>query len=262
MRGRTSHFTQRANRSMPPATVIPVLEYRDVIEAARWLCSSFGFAERLRIGDHRIQLSVGSGSVVIAMGSSARPVSHSIMVRIANTDEHFACSSGHGARVLSAPCSFPYGERQYTVVDIGGHAWTFSQTEADVDPASWGGKLEEKNEEFATQWADAWNRRAVEEILEGFHEDIVFTSPTALAVVGSSVVRGKDALRAYWIKALAGIGSLRFSVDRALWDPAGRELAIIYSAEIDGRTRRVSENLTFNEEGKVVAAEVFHGALA
>lgn len=35
----------------------------------------------------------------------------------------------------------PYGERQYTVQDLGGHAWTFSQTLADVDPASWGGEL-------------------------------------------------------------------------------------------------------------------------
>ena len=114
--------------------------------------------------------------------------------------------------------------------------------------------------EFATQWADAWNRRAVEEVLEDFHDDIVFTSPTALAVVGSAVVRGKDALRAYWNKALSGIGSLRFTVDRALWDPVGRELAIIYTAEINGRSIRVSENLLFNAEGQVVAAEVFHGA--
>lgn len=115
------------------------------------------------------------------------------------------------------------------------------------------------SETFAAQWAEAWNRRAVEAVLKHFHEDVVFTSPTALAVVGSPVVRGKDALRAYWTAALARVGSLRFTVDHVLWDPVRRELAIIYTSDTDGKSKRVSENLTFNEHGEVVAAEVFHG---
>lgn len=113
--------------------------------------------------------------------------------------------------------------------------------------------------DFAVQWADAWNRRAVEEVLEHFHEDVVFVSPTALAVTGSPIVRGKNALREYWNQAMAGIASLRFVIDRALWDPERRELAIIYSSSVDGRARRVSENLTFDADGKIIAAEVFHG---
>jgi ketosteroid isomerase-like protein len=117
----------------------------------------------------------------------------------------------------------------------------------------------ENSEAFAAQWAAAWNRRAVEEVLEHFHQDIVFISPTALAVVGSPIVRGKEALRAYWTAALARIGSLRFTVDHVLWDPVRRELAIIYTSDTDGTSKRVSENLVFNEEGRVVAAEVFHG---
>jgi len=117
----------------------------------------------------------------------------------------------------------------------------------------------EKCEAFAARWAEAWNRRAVETVLEHFHEDIVFTSPTALAVVGSPIVRGKDALRAYWTAALGRIGSLRFTIDHVLWDPVRRELAIVYTSDTDGTIRRVSENLVFNEDGQVVAAEVFHG---
>ncbi len=117
----------------------------------------------------------------------------------------------------------------------------------------------ETGEAFAARWAAAWNRRAVESVLEHFHEDVVFTSPTALAVVGTPVVRGKDELRAYWTAALARVGSLRFTLDRVLWDSARRELAIVYTSDIDGSIRRVSENLTFDEHGLVVAAEVFHG---
>jgi hypothetical protein len=113
--------------------------------------------------------------------------------------------------------------------------------------------------DFAVQWADAWNRRAIEDVLQHFHDEVVFVSPTALVVTGSAVVRGKSALREYWTRAMAGIASLRFVVDRALWDAERRELAILYTSSIDGRARRVSENLIFDADGKIVAAEVFHG---
>jgi len=35
----------------------------------------------------------------------------------------------------------PFGVRQYTVKDIGGHWWTFSQNIRDVAPDEWGAKL-------------------------------------------------------------------------------------------------------------------------
>lgn len=117
----------------------------------------------------------------------------------------------------------------------------------------------EEIEAFAQRWAESWNAGDVEQVLEHFHQEIVFTSPTALEVVGSATVRGKEALRAYWTTALQRVGTLHFTVEHILWDPARRELAIIYTSEIGGKTRRVSENLRFDENEKVVAAEVFHG---
>ena len=114
---------------------------------------------------------------------------------------------------------------------------------------------------FAERWAADWNRRAIEPVLEHFRDDVVFTSPTALAVTGSATVRGKPALRAYWEKALARIGSLHFTIDRITWDPEAGELAIIYTSAIDGALRRVSENLVFDADGLVMRAEVFHGVV-
>lgn len=114
-------------------------------------------------------------------------------------------------------------------------------------------------EAFAAAWAAAWNERDVERVLGWFTEQTTFTSPTAVAVTGIATLRGKDALRAYWIKALGRINTLRFTVDRVVWDPATLELGIIYVAEMDARRRRVSENLTFGADGRVVSAEVFHG---
>lgn len=54
-----------SNRSIPRATVIPVLAYADVNRAAAWLCDAFGFSVRLRIGNHRVQLNVGDGAVIL-----------------------------------------------------------------------------------------------------------------------------------------------------------------------------------------------------
>jgi hypothetical protein len=77
--------------------------------------------------------------------------------------------------------------------------------------------------------------------------------------MGVPTVRGKGPLREYWTKALARLASLRFTVDRVVWDADRRELAIIYTSETDGKRKRVSENLRFNSAGQVAAAEVFHG---
>jgi uncharacterized glyoxalase superfamily protein PhnB len=130
---------------MPPSVVIPVLAYPDVREAVDWLCRSFGFVERLRIGDHRAQLAFGEGSIVVTgQASPAGGLGRSVMVRVADVDSHCEQARQAGARIVSSPADYPYGERQYTAEDFGGHQWTFSQTIADVDPGDWGGVLFEK----------------------------------------------------------------------------------------------------------------------
>jgi len=43
-----------------------------------------------------------------------------------------------GATILRAPETYPYGERQYVAGDPDGHAWTFTESVEDVDPAAWG----------------------------------------------------------------------------------------------------------------------------
>jgi uncharacterized glyoxalase superfamily protein PhnB len=134
------------NRSCPSPTVIPVLYYPDVHAAAAWLCTAFGFTERLRIFDHRIQLNVGEGgAIVVADGPGSSPgdgtVSVSIMIRVQNADEHLAMATRGGAIVLTPIATHPFGERQYTVKDFAGHKWTFSQTVENIDPAAWGGEL-------------------------------------------------------------------------------------------------------------------------
>jgi len=136
----------KANRSIPPATVIPVLIYPDVRRAVGWLGAAFGFTERVRIGeDHRSQLSFGEGAIIVGdVRKERRPprpgeVTHSVMVRVDDADAHCERARAHGARILMEPTDFEYGERQYTAEDPAGHQWTFSETLADVAPEEWGG---------------------------------------------------------------------------------------------------------------------------
>jgi uncharacterized glyoxalase superfamily protein PhnB len=128
------------NRSMPPGTFIPELGYADVRAAAQWLCDAFGFAERLRIGDHRIQMTFGGGSMVVVEAAKNSGPSR-VMVRVDDVDRHCERARRHGARIVQEPESYPYGERQYTAQDPGGHVWKFSESIADVEPAEWGGEL-------------------------------------------------------------------------------------------------------------------------
>lgn len=131
----------KVNRSMPPCTVIPVLAYQDVGEAVDWLCETFGFMERWRAGNHRAQLSVGDGAVVLTEQRVGKgfEASDSVMVRIEDANRHHEHARQRGARILAPPTGYPYGERQYTAEDLAGRRWTFSQSIADVAPEEWGG---------------------------------------------------------------------------------------------------------------------------
>lgn len=143
------------NRSMPPGIIIPVLIYPDMATAVVWLCTTFGFSERLRIGNHRTQLRVEQGAaMVVAQAtregtasptngneSSPNELTHSIMVRVADVDRHYAHTQQCGAQIIQPPTDYSYGERQYTVIDLASHHWTFTQSIADVDPLDWGGIL-------------------------------------------------------------------------------------------------------------------------
>src|SRR5580698_1131157 len=93
-----------SNRSMPRATVIPVLAYPDVNLAATWLCDAFGFSVRLRIGNHRVQLNVGDGAVTVremrdGEANAALGVGCSITVRVEDIEAHCAHARDHGAQV-------------------------------------------------------------------------------------------------------------------------------------------------------------------
>lgn len=114
---------------------------------------------------------------------------------------------------------------------------------------------------FAGRWVEEWNRKDVEAVLTHFADDVVFTSPTAAATIGTATVQGKEALRAYWLAAIGRIERLHFVLDHAIWDPAGAELEIVYTATINDRTNRAVELLHLNAAGLADRGEALDGAV-
>ena len=133
------------NRSVPPATVVPVLSYPDVRAAVAWLSAAFGFAERTRIGEsHRAQMSIGAdGAMIVAERRGGEPsagdsATHLVRVRVEDVGAQFERARSHGARVLEPPTDREYGERDCTVEDLAGHHWQFAETVRDVAPEDFG----------------------------------------------------------------------------------------------------------------------------
>jgi hypothetical protein len=53
-------------------------------------------------------------------------------------DAHYETATAYGARILNPPTTYPFGERQYTAIDLAEHRCGFTQSVAEVDPAEWG----------------------------------------------------------------------------------------------------------------------------
>jgi len=146
------------NRSAP-GVMAANLCYDGLEKAIAWLCDTFGFVERFRYGPPDqvtgAQLRLGDAIVMVfrpSVGHGAAETfqfraphrnegSHSITIRVSDVDAHHARAKAAGARVLLPPQSYPFGERQYSVEDVAGRIWCFSQSVADVPPEQWGARV-------------------------------------------------------------------------------------------------------------------------
>ncbi|MCZ0729838.1 nuclear transport factor 2 family protein [Mycolicibacterium iranicum] len=110
-------------------------------------------------------------------------------------------------------------------------------------------------EQFAHEWVRAWNDHDVEAVLAHFDDAVLFTSPVALKLLPSTggVVQGKDALREYWTRALAGVPDLTFAVEGVF---GGIDTVVIAYRNQNGGV--VSEVLRFNDEGLVIEGHATH----
>lgn len=108
---------------------------------------------------------------------------------------------------------------------------------------------------FATEWIDAWNSHDLDRILSHYTDDFQLSSPFIPLVAGepSGILKGHEAIRAYWRKALALRPNLHFKLVAVL---VGVTSIVIYYSRDDGKF--AAENFEFNLEGKVVRSSAHH----
>jgi hypothetical protein len=102
--------------------------------------------------------------------------------------------------------------------------------------------------EFAQDWVDAWNSHDLERILTHYDDEVLLISPVALKLLGGDgTVRGKPALRGYFIRGLEAFPNLRFDLIDALW---GVETIVVYYIN-NVRGNKTAEVMLLNAAGKI-----------
>ena len=103
--------------------------------------------------------------------------------------------------------------------------------------------------EFAQEWVEAWNSHDLERILAHYDEEVVLISPVALKLLnnGDGVVRGKTALREYFLRGIQAFPNRRFDLIEVLW---GVETVVVYYGN-NVRGSKSAEVMQLTVEGKI-----------
>lgn len=115
----------------------------------------------------------------------------------------------------------------------------------------------EQAEELARSWVDAFNRRDLDAVLAHYADDIEFTSPVVIEIVGdpTGTVRGKAALRSYFSQGLAKYPDLAFELLHVL---AGVDSVCLVSRALH-RGSVAAEVMALNAQGQVARVWVHYG---
>jgi len=103
---------------------------------------------------------------------------------------------------------------------------------------------------FAGEWIAAWNARDLDRILSHYTDDFEMSSPIIVQLMGepSGTLKGQEAVRNYWAKALARLPDLHFELLDAY---VGASSVVIHYRGPRGPSAEV---FWFNGEGKVYRA--------
>jgi uncharacterized glyoxalase superfamily protein PhnB len=109
--------------------------------AIRWLSLGFGFVQLLSVpesGDYVRHAQLKPGKNLMMVGS-VRPndgivspkglgsATEMLAVYVEDSDAHFAREQARGENILFPPANPDFGSREYQVLDLEGHPWTFGR---------------------------------------------------------------------------------------------------------------------------------------
>jgi len=103
---------------------------------------------------------------------------------------------------------------------------------------------------FAADWIDAWNAHDLERILAHYTANFEMASPVIAQLMDepSGMLKGKDAIRAYWAKALARHPAPMFELLHVL--VGAESVTLVYR----GHRGMSAEVFWFDAHGKVARA--------
>lgn len=118
------------------AAIFPALKYDDAPAAIEWLGKAFGFSKHMVApnesgGIAHAELRIGQAMIMLGSPGKPDPANpwaterQGIYVQISDIDEHYARAKAMGARIERPLADTPYGAREYSVRDPGGHLWSF-----------------------------------------------------------------------------------------------------------------------------------------
>ncbi|PIF46929.1 SnoaL-like protein [Chryseobacterium sp. 52] len=104
------------------------------------------------------------------------------------------------------------------------------------------------HQKFAEKWISAWNSHDLEDILSHYAENIEVTTPMITLATGGkeSTLKGKEAVREYWEKALDKFPDLHFELVKST--EGVHSVALFYKSIMD---KYAVEVMFFDDEGKI-----------
>jgi hypothetical protein len=111
--------------------------------------------------------------------------------------------------------------------------------------------------EFAAEWAGAWNSHDLDRIMSHYADDVTLVSPTAAALLGdpSGEVKGIAALRAYFHKGLEVYPNLNFEIFDVMWGV--NSVVVCY---FNQRGTKSAELMELDGQGQVTRVIANYGA--
>lgn len=107
---------------------------------------------------------------------------------------------------------------------------------------------------FANLWINSWNSHNLEDILSHYADDIEITTPMIKTFTsGEDTLKGKEAVREYWGRALEKVPDLHFKLYDVTYGI--NSVALYYQSIMN---KKAIEVMFFNDEGKVKRMHAFY----
>jgi ketosteroid isomerase-like protein len=111
--------------------------------------------------------------------------------------------------------------------------------------------------ELGRRWNEAWNAHDLDAVMALLHPDIEFSSPHIPVIAGepSGVLRGHEAVRAYWAEALRRIPDLHFDLHGVT---VGHDaIAVRYTNQVGNESVEI---LLLDDDGLVIRGAGTYGS--